>query len=191
MKRQRAFSKSPWALLSMPLHCLAFFLPSSYKVGPVVKKASCAVISGLSIYPTFPPRESQCNDASWNKPWADWAAGHPGLDWAPWTGKVYSPHALPARRVRGSRGLWAPSLWLCPSGLRHGAGEGKIWLTGYRWVAFKKTVSCPFSLKWGAGPCLSWKPGWACGQRHFSLYMYPLSYQWNFSYWFQKLEIKS
>ena len=129
-------SKSPWHLsLTEVLFCLhlvftfflSFFL--QHKVGPVGKKASGAIISGLSIYPTFTLRESQCNDASWNKPWADRAAGHPGLDWAAWTEKVCSPHPLPARHARGSRGLWAPSLWPCPSGLRQWAGEGRSdWL---------------------------------------------------------------
>ena len=52
----------------LPLHCLPSFLPSSYKAGPLGKKASCAVICGLSIYPMFTLRETQSNDASWNKP---------------------------------------------------------------------------------------------------------------------------
>ena len=115
--------------LSTPFHCLPSFPPSSYKVGPLGKKASWAVISSFSIHSMFTLRESQCNDASWNKPWADWAVGPPGLDWAPWTGKACSPHPLPARHFRGSRGRWAPSLWPCPSGLRQWSGEGRSdWL---------------------------------------------------------------
>ena len=117
------------------LFCLHFVItsllsfPLQYIVGPVGKKACCAVISGLSIYPTYTLRESQCNVASWNKPGADWAAGHPGLDWTPWTGKVCSPHPLPARRVRAP-GVCDPYfLWPCPSGLRQWAGEGSSdWL---------------------------------------------------------------
>ena len=109
-------SKSPWHLsLTEGLFCLhlvftfllSFFF--QHKVGPVGKKASCAIISGLSIYPTFTQRESQCDDASWNKPWADWAAGHPGLDWAAWTEKVCSPHPLPAR-CGGAPGVCEPLL---------------------------------------------------------------------------------
>ena len=173
----------------MLFHCLPSFLPSSYKVGPVGKKASCAIISGLSIYPTFTLRESQCNDAIWNKPWADWAAGHPGLDWTPWTGKVCSPHPLPARCVRGSRSLWPPFSVILSLRTHAVSWGGKIWLTGSTWVAFKKIVSV-LSL-WSeelALPYLGSEDGHVWSS--ISLSIYPLSYQWDFCYWFQKLEIK-
>ena len=119
LKRQKSMGSSLYA------SSLPSFFPSLF-----IQSRTCwkEGILNCNLWPlhlpqVHPERKSMQCEASWSKPWVVWAVGHIGLDWDPWTGKVCSPHPLPARLVRGSRGLWAPSLWPFPSGHRQWVGR--------------------------------------------------------------------
>ena len=67
------------ALLPALCHYFSAFLPSSVQSGTCWKEGMLYCNVWSFHLPHVYLRESQCNFASWNKPWAEWAAGHPGL----------------------------------------------------------------------------------------------------------------